>query len=327
MHGNTGVYKLFADEEPIRFGIAADWGSYSDESNRVMQQLAKADPHYTLHLGDVYYTGTPDEIRDNFTGPDPCWHYGSRGTYVLPGNHEMYCNGKGFFVTLLHLLHHQNYAPETVQASSYFCLENKYWRIIGLDTGQHSISIPGIEAIWPPPTYIDDKAMEWLEKYVFTDPNDKRGLIILSHHQISTAFDTPYPRAAEQLTKAMCKANRDVIWLWGHEHRMAIYDRLAVSKDSIAAYGRCIGHGGMPVEVKTVDPTRAAANKLLYYDNRIYKKTSGKDLGFNGYVNMEMTGSRIDLTYADLNGKVLVRESFCVDQKGDIRNEMEIVKE
>jgi hypothetical protein len=322
VNGNTGVYKLFTDDEPIRFGIAADWGSYSHESDLVMRELRKSDPHYTLHLGDVYYTGTPDEVRDNFTGPDPCWHYGSKGTYVLPGNHEMYCNGKGFFVTLLHLLKKQYNNSDQVQASSYFCLENKYWRIIGLDTGEHSVSIPGIEAIWPPDTYIDAKAIRWLKKFVFNDPADRRGIIILSHHQIATAFDTAYPRPAQQLAEVMDDAKRDVIWLWGHEHRMAVYDKRAVSADSVAAWGRCIGHGGMPVENKQPDPKRAKENKLLYYDDRVYKKAGHESLGYNGFLNMEMNGPKIDLSYIDLNGTVLMREEFTIDAQHQIRNEI-----
>jgi 3',5'-cyclic AMP phosphodiesterase CpdA len=284
-----------------------------------MKELRKTDPHYTLHLGDVYYTGTPDEVRDNFTGPDPCWHYGSRGTYVLPGNHEMYCNGKGFFVTLLHLLHKQNYPPETIQASSYWCLENKYWRIIGLDTGQHSVSTPGIEALWPPDTYIDEKAMKWLKNYVFQDPADRRGLIIMSHHQISTAFDTAYTRLAEQLTEVMGPAARDVVWIWGHEHRMAVYDKRAVTPHSVPAWGRCIGHGGMPVENKKPNHKRATETKLRHYDDRVYNQK--ENLGYNGFMNMEMLGPEIHLSYLDLYGNTLMKEKFTL-KDGQITNEI-----
>jgi hypothetical protein len=323
--GNTGIYRLAPGS--LRIGIAADWGSYSDEADRVMQQLAATDPHYTLHLGDIYYTGTPEEVRASFTPPDPCWHYGSLGTYVLPGNHEMYCNGKGFFVTLLHLLRDTaarlHYAPGTVQASSYWCLDSDHWRIIGLDTGQHSVSIPGIEAIWPPPTYIDEQAVRWLREMVLTDPDDPRGLIIMSHHQIMSAFDDAYPRPMQQLDDILYGdrpgvRKRDLIWLWGHEHRMAVYERRALTPGGIAVWGRCIGHGGMPVELATPDPRRAADTGLLYHDDRLYTTVEGTRIGYCGYLHMEMDGPMLHLSYVDLCGTVIMQEQFAVDGSGGI---------
>jgi hypothetical protein len=52
-----------------------------------------------------------------------------------------------------------------------------------------------------------------------------------------------------------------VLWLWGHEHRLAIYREAAKEEEGdVTSYGRRIG--GMPVELANVnrrrifDPTR-----------------------------------------------------------------------
>jgi hypothetical protein len=51
---------------------------------------------------------------------------------------------------------------------------------------------------------------------------DKRGLILLSHHGPHSAFEAWYQIPAKQLAKVI---HRPVIWFWGHEHRLAIYEK------------------------------------------------------------------------------------------------------
>jgi hypothetical protein len=253
-------------------------------------------------------------VRDNFTPGAACWHYGAIGTYAIPGNHEMYCNGKGFFITLLDLIKKQYPASNEVQKSSYFCLENEHWRIIGLDTGEHSISMPVIEYFWPPQTYIDPKAIDWLKDQVkIYDKADTRGLIILTHHQICSAFDDIFPKPAEQLSKAMDTAKRDVIWLWGHEHRLATYDLRYTDPNMLNGWARCIGNGGMPEELKAPDPVKGKQYNLRYYDDRYNRTISGKQIGFNGYVNLELNGAKAKFMHYDLNNKLLMEEEFTIN--------------
>ena len=73
---------------------------------------------------------------------------------------------------------------------------------------------------------------------------DKRGLVLLSHHGPHSGFESWFQIPSRQLAKLI---HRPVIWYWGHEHRLAIYDKYRVA-GGIETYGRCIGHGGMPVE-------------------------------------------------------------------------------
>jgi len=117
-------------------------------------------PHYTIHLGDVYYVGVKDEVEENCLGqPDanhsftPClWPWGSVGSFALNGNHEMYALGEAYFEVFLPTLGLRP-APGVKpggQKASFFCLENKFWRVIGLDTGYNSIGVPILEYILSP---------------------------------------------------------------------------------------------------------------------------------------------------------------------------------
>src|SRR5215510_258291 len=79
----NGVYKLGDDlligglPDPngeIRISLAGDGGTGTDESNEVAQRIKEFNPHYTIHLGDVYYVGDESEVKENCLGvPDP--HY------------------------------------------------------------------------------------------------------------------------------------------------------------------------------------------------------------------------------------------------------------
>ena len=122
--------------------LASDLGR-NGSAFAVADAIRAHSPDVAIHLGDVYYSGTKDEFRDYFLGPR-CWprgtlgetRGGARGTYALNGNHEMYSGGAGYFRRAL---------PAFGQETSYFCLENAHWRIIGLDTGYFAKSFPFLE--------------------------------------------------------------------------------------------------------------------------------------------------------------------------------------
>jgi hypothetical protein len=82
----------------------------------------------------------------------------------------------------------------------------------------------------------------------FVEPllTPSRGIIILSHNQPVSSFDNEYPNIARQLSERLKElAGRSLLWLWGHEHRLAAYGQYDVG--SFNAFGRCLGHGGMPM--------------------------------------------------------------------------------
>src|ERR1700733_9899565 len=125
-------------------------------------------PHYSIHLGDVYYVGDPAEVGANFLGiPNPryqfapCkWPLGSEGAFALNGNHEMYARGYGYFDDILPKLGVRG-SPHG-QRASYFCLENDHWRIIALDTGYNSVGAPILERFVQPDCALPAELIDWL---------------------------------------------------------------------------------------------------------------------------------------------------------------------
>lgn len=196
------------------------------------------------------------------------------------------------------------------QEASYFCLENDYWRIIALDTAYNSVGIPGLEEIWKPDCSLTKEQLDWLRDVV--QPNkDSRNLILMTHHQYFSAFEDPYPKAAEQLVEII---HRPVLWFWGHEHRMALYG-LCSAGTGISAYGRCIGHGGMPIEINS--NIKYPSVPLIYTDNRPYPNDEGLTVGFNGHAELTFDANKLNVEYLDLQGTSVVSEQW--DWSGGVK--------
>ena len=201
----------------------------------------------------------------------------------------------------------------------FFCLENEHWRIIGIDTGYHSTRFDwGKVAVFERSRYIrksvhfkprctiPEPLLRWLIETVKPD-GDPRGLIVLSHHGGFSSFSDWYQIPPRQLAEII---HRPVIWFWGHEHKVAIYDRFAV-RGGIPTYGRCVGHGGMPVDrgIPTHGPMP------IFYDNRLAKN----GYGVNGFVNLTFAGPRLIAEYDDLDGSIVLREEWAVDANGSLK--------
>jgi len=228
----------------------------------------------------------------------------------------MYANGVGYFdVFLPDLGLRGSDGKFSGQETSFFCLQNEFWRLIAIDTGYNSIGvpilsqIPGISSI---PFVGGDcrlrpELIAWLKEVVQPSNDDHRGLIIMSHHQNYSGFETNYRTPATQLWDA--GINRPVIWFWGHEHRLAGYDLYGTSK--LKSHGRCVGHGGMPVEVDA--PKHEPAP--LFYDLR----TSRDQYGVNGFVNLTFDGPNLCVDYKDLDDTTILWARWVVEGGGMIR--------
>ncbi len=74
-------------------------------------------------------------------------------------------------------------------------------------------------------------------------------------------------------------ANRTMLWFAGHEHRLAVYGYNSLT-EAAGFYLRCIGHGGMPVEVdksvpRSADPAAPENRNLILYDKRVRERIEG----------------------------------------------------
>ena len=309
--GSSGIYPLEGDGDEIRVTLAGDWGTGTDEAASVARQMEAFNPHYTIHLGDVYYVGDGSEVAESFLGQKRdgsrytpvSWPRGSRGSFSLLGNHEMFARGIAYFKRLLPEL---GLSGDTAgQRASFFCLENAFWRIIAVDTGYNSVSWPFFEFLSDPGCSLPRPLMEWLENTVRPQPDDARGIILLSHHQYYSAYDDAFPKAAKQMAAIF---KRPVLWFWGHEHRMTIYDRFSVP-DGLVAHGRCIGHGGMPVDLPPAKPAHPEC-PVLFVDRRPYKNDEKLDIGMNGFARLIFRGQQLQADYVDLDGAVIYTETW-----------------
>lgn len=283
------------------------------------------------------FLGTTEEVNSNMLGIPPPgvtngvkWPIGSLGSFSLNGNHEMYSCGIAYFDTLLPALGVVN--PVTGkpqgQLTSYFVLENAYWRVIALDTGYNTYSYVLQSSDNPQPKPVID----WLINEVkISDPTDHRGIIFLSHHQYYSAFNQKgYPATPNQIAQ-LIPPQRKVLWLWGHEHRVSFYNLTSGhGLDNLMAYGRCVGFSGFPVTRSDIPPN-AAQFGLFAYDNRVYEVDNGilpVPIGYNGFTRLNFSSNTLSIEYRSLalgsNGKLsseselVAVDTWSVDSNGDV---------
>ncbi|HKP74878.1 MAG TPA: metallophosphoesterase [Longimicrobiaceae bacterium] len=313
--GDTGRYRM---PDTVTIGLAADWGTGTDSAYAVAREIAGRDPHITIHMGDVYYSGTAKEYSNYLLAPG-CWPRGSlptpgengeaAGTWVLNGNHEMYSSGEGYFDVALPLLK---------QTSSYFCLENAHWRIVALDTGYHCSR--GIKKLFGDTTRLPDATVDWLKGIM--DPGDERPVILLSHHQWFSAFEKGYATLGRQLLPHLGRVH---LWFWGHEHKLAGYEAYA-PEGKTPVRARCIGHGGMPIELGW-SPKKQFPAPLVFSDQRVCARNCDQvrgafarhdsadakpdsQLGYCGFAVLRLDGGSLTVTYVDEDGTELLEEEW-----------------
>ncbi len=83
--GGNGIFRI---PDSATIALAADWGTGTIPAYKVAEQIRMLQPRpdVTVHMGDVYYSGTPEEYHDWFLGQED-W---PRGTL----RHSTLCNRK-----------------------------------------------------------------------------------------------------------------------------------------------------------------------------------------------------------------------------------------
>jgi predicted phosphodiesterase len=291
--------------DKCRVALLADWGTGDDGARLLLRQIAEKNPDVVIHLGDIYYSGTHHEFQNYFYNIwQPTFgiekvNWGSKPnaptkppTFTLAGNHDMYAGGTPFYTTIDML----------GQPASYFCLRNKNWQFIAMDTGLHD-SNPVDQT---KPTFLEDTEVEWVKDKV--NNAGGRKTILLSHHQLFSTFEKIGGQAVNQalLTQLGGILPNVTAWFWGHEHNLVIYDKFQ------GVLGRCIGHGAFPVGVDEIGrpnpevPIQAIALSPDTGDGGLFQ---------HGYVIMDLNGSAAHTTYyqfdADSQEEIeLLVESF-----------------
>jgi len=227
--------------------LLADWGTGTDIAVNLLKEIALLQPDIVIHLGDIYYSGTPEECDVNFKRiVDTVLERNTRqvAVYTLAGNHDMYSGGAGYYNLLATL----NAGPAK-QPASFFCLRNDHWQLLAMDTGLHDyIPVLGNDML----TFLEPDEEDWIAERLEEFPGKT---ILLSHHQLFSAFSQIGDRGADGALTAynpnllksfqrFTQVARQPIaaWFWGHEHTLSVYEPYLDLN-----CGRCIGHAAVPV--------------------------------------------------------------------------------
>ncbi len=215
----------------FRLAILGDWGSGLYGAPVSASSIRSAVPRFdaVIHLGDVYYAGTPREVTERFLNLWPSIPGAS--SWALNSNHEMFSGGAGYFDTTLR---DPRFALQ--RGSSCFAWENDHFVFLGLDTGYHDHDLGPEQGGWI--------------RRCAAAAHDRK-LVLFSHHQPFSAFDRQGTKLVEAL-RDLLEERRVVAWYWGHEHRCVFFGKHA----RWSTWGRCVGHGGYP-QARDAFPTPA----------------------------------------------------------------------
>lgn len=238
-----------ADEDAIKIALIGDWGTGATDAQSVRDAAMNLYPDYLIHLGDVYYTGTPqwsnlrpfvgmDNEVDNLVNQ---WPSGltSGQSYTMNSNHEMYCGAYGLYGDALTAapFKHQN-------GCTYFLLENDQFQIFGLDSAYDS----------PDWLFMDGALNQPQIDFVQGAIDPSKTTIILTHH---TPFNlTGTEKVSKEhngqnvsLWNQMLTATNKKVpnyWYFGHIHDGIAYQEAPNGNFFEGCKARCTGHASMP---------------------------------------------------------------------------------
>ncbi len=270
-----------------RLAITADWGTGLYGAPKIAAQItARAPFDVLMHLGDIYYSGTPDEIQKRFLDVWPS--AAGAISRTLNSNHEMYSGGFGYFDLAL---------PALQQSSSYFAFQNTHWLLVGLDTAYVDHDMDGEQVAWL--NLVIDQAKA-------ANGGRAKRLVLFSHQQPYSRLDNQGPKLQAAL-RHLLEARAITAWYWGHEHQCVIYDR----HDRWGLFGRCLGNGGIPeprkdivkqapsevavgaIEWKRLSATPESPTCLVLDGPNPDIKDDGKKFVPHGFMTLEFSGPQL----------------------------------
>ena len=246
--------------------LVSDWGTGNVHAAAVAQQISARNPDHVVHLGDVYYSGTPREVQRNFL--DMWRSYGPPHAryWALNANHDMYSGGYGYFQHLL---------PAFGQPASYFNMQNRFWRLVGLDSAyvNHNFNTP---------------QMAWLEGQLAGDART----VLLTHHHLLSPF-RKRGNALEEWLDPYLTDGRIYGWIWGHEHHLIEF------ADYRGVKCRCIGHGSLPYVPPDRRRVRHPAD-IVRWETRPSPLQPSR--GIHGFALLTFDGPSLQVEYVDEAG-------------------------
>jgi hypothetical protein len=323
----------------VRLVVVGDWGTGREDAARVGAQARRfleqsQAPAHLVHLGDTYYSGTPREARRNVLAPWPVPEdeAGLFGSWALNGNHDMYSGGHGLFdVTLGDPRFVRQRAG--VDPTTWFVLSSAGWNIVGLDTAwEHpALLVRGDQLfIEGDLGHLHGRQADVLAECAADD----RRLLVLSHHQLFSAYDEAHftfgsDRAAatpmaEELAGVLAEREIDA-WFWGHEHDCLGYEEHFGG----VRFARAIGHGGVPTLVRRTPATPVGGGHPEYVVKPDWREgdsdalravaweyrgarrdDDGRELCKRGFAVLDIDGRDLRVSYVDDEGEVWLTETL-----------------
>ncbi len=246
--GSIDSYSVIKYKLPnnAKVAIIGDWGTGMPDAKAMLKAiLVEHAPDAVIHLGDIYYSGTLKESKEHVTGIfEELMEHSPKGNipvFSIPGNHDYYAFGDGFYHEVIDVMNKQN--SSWSQSASYFCLqtEDQQWQFLGMDTGRHDYDPFGDFLTSDTGPWLEESEIAWHHDKLLKFPGST---ILLSHHQLFSQHSViqngkqARPWLNEHLFNTFHSYfDRIAAWFWGHEHNMVFFE------DNIAGLkkGRLVG--------------------------------------------------------------------------------------
>ena len=297
-HDRRDITPMVQISNKVRIAIAGDWGTGNISSRNIADKIRDLAPDHTIHLGDVYYSGTDDEERSKFIGLWPSGTNKSASSFALNGNHEMYSGGEAYFLDVLT-------APQfrAQQQLSYFGLTNDAWIIFGLDTAYHAESFTYQKG------FIDEVQLGWLRDMARAARAANKRVVLLTHHHGLDLDPDPDHRSIsiqqplwDQVMHAL-DGGPDY-WYWGHVHAGIAYK--PVSTDvARSVRARCVGHGGVPyAPFKLAQEYAGGGITVEWAETLLAGDANEPRRALNGFILLTFDGLALHEEFRDEKGNV-----------------------
>lgn len=283
--------------------LAADWGTGLYGAPKIAEQMRKTGGfELVMHLGDVYYSGTEDEVQERFLDVWP--RDAGKRTIAVNSNHEMYSGGFGYFKLAL---------PAIGQKSSYLAFENTHWLLVVLDTAYVDHDMDNEQVAW----------LNLVRKQAVDRQGRPKKLLLFSHQQLFSRLDHQGPKLQNAL-RHLLNEKAITAWYWGHEHQCVIYDK----HPAFGLFGRCLGNGGIP-EIRKREVKEAPTERTV--EGVMWKRLAatadspsclaldgpnpdvkGEEQRFvpHGYMTLELNGPALTEHVHLANGKTILTNSI-----------------
>jgi hypothetical protein len=278
----------FPEGRPV--AVIGDWGTGLPDAEALLEDLmSRFKPAAIVHLGDIYYAGTPEECDTNYTQVftrvfNKTLGQGQRiPVFSLAGNHDYYAFGYGFYPMLATI----NKGIEgATQDASFFCLRSsdETLQLLAMDTGYGDANPIDLLAPGEGPK-LHASEVEWLKYQI---EHFSGTTVLLSHNQLFSAHatvsetQTPYLNPTLLQALAPCFADNVAAWLWGHEHNLALYQNELFG----LAKGRLVGCSAYE-ELTASDPYAVTYDQVPYLDGGQHELEAHGDYYNHGYAIIE----------------------------------------